>query len=61
MTVTVIAADLAPSRAAIALLAAGHGDAAADVLVASDRIGSALVDLVRDGSALRVQVKGVTP
>lgn len=57
-----IADGLTPGRAAIALLAAGHGDAAADVLVAASRMPAATVELARmPGNALAVRVREVTP
>ncbi len=56
-----IADGVTPARAALALLAAGHRDAAADVLAAAARMPAATVDLVRmPGNALAVRVREVT-
>jgi len=45
-----------PSRAALALIAAGHTDAAADVLLTCTRTGASAVTLIRDGRELRIRV-----
>ena len=48
--------NVSPARAAIALLAAGHTDAAADVLLACDRSGADAVTLTAEGAELRITV-----
>ena len=57
MTATMIAEALDPARAVLALLAAGHTDAAADVLIASGMSDDRRVDLTTDGVALRVTIR----
>ena len=43
-------------RAALLLLAAGHVDAAADVLILASRNGGSSVRMYAEGSSLRVRV-----
>ncbi len=54
---TTVAAGLDAARAALALLAAGHANAAADVLVASSRMTRPVIDFLQDGRDLRVRVR----
>lgn len=54
---TAIVSDLDAPRAAMTLLAAGHVDAAADVLVSASRMTRPVVDLLRDGRDLRVRIR----
>lgn len=54
---TTLASDLDVPRAAVTLLAAGHADAAADVLVSASRMTRPVVDLLQDGRNLRVHVR----
>jgi hypothetical protein len=53
---TAIIQDVSAPRAALALIAAGHMDAAADVLIACERTGATTVTLTAYGRELRVTV-----
>ena len=47
------------ARVALALLQAGHRDAAADLLIAAAPMADPVADLVAEGRTLRVRVREV--